>query len=133
MNTLIIIILFFIAVVFLLIIKNKSFSQSSKGACFICDQVFLDKDLMEIKGKFFCSKDSRVFIESEWQLVKTTFVSPSKTRDATLLQDIKEELKKHNIPSYIESTYLEDKNEITTKSDLYLRISDLGTAKEFIA
>ncbi|MBD64123.1 MAG: hypothetical protein CME62_02875 [Halobacteriovoraceae bacterium] len=90
-----------------------------QGSCTICDEVFSEAELKEADEKFFCLKDYEIYKNAEWEMVKEIQVTADDNAEATLLQDMKDDLKKQNIPSYIESKYEVEGVTIVTYSKLF--------------
>ena len=81
--------------------------------------MFSEAELKEADEKFFCLKDYEIYKNAEWEMVKEIQVTADDNAEATLLQDMKDDLKKQNIPSYIESKYEVEGVTIVTYSKLF--------------
>ncbi len=107
---------------------KKWFSKvSTSGVCSLCDEVFLDKNLLESSEKFFCKPHYKTFTDSHWMEAHLVTSSSSDPEKALIIQELKDELKKENILTFIETTYDEKDGEIYSHFQMYCRSQDYNT------
>lgn len=107
--------------------------RSNNGVCFLCDEVFPDKELIESELNFFCKPHLSLFEDSHWMSAYKVISSSSDPEKALIIQEVKDALKNKDIFSYIETSYDEKEGEIYSYFELFCRSEDYNTVRDFIA
>lgn len=105
--------------------------EMSSGTCDICEKAFCAHCLKNHKNLHFCPEHLQIFLTSKWDVVTTVKTNPEETTEGVHLYQVKNDLWKEGIPSYLETQYkINIENDfIESFVALYARLGDIELVK----
>lgn len=105
------------------------FNKSSLGICSLSDKVVKEKQLTQVQDLFICDQHLDFYRKNDWVLIyKFSFKLTGPLYKAVHIQELREELRKHKILSYIVTEYFSEE----TVFYLFVSCLELALAKEII-
>ncbi len=107
-------------------------NRSLYGVCSICDKKYLDSKLTTIEDLSLCPADLIIYQNHKWESIYAVESDPENPENALAVQNIKDELKKISIPSFIQTTYTEANGQVISHFNLLVPQDKIDIAKERI-
>ncbi len=90
------------------------------GICSICSMEFPDQNLNLYDTLSLCNKDETLYKKNKWIKIVSSTSDPENPQEALKTQECKDQLKIHNIPSYITVEYSEKDGVIYSNFKLFI-------------
>jgi hypothetical protein len=105
--------------------------EMSVGTCDICEKAFCSHCLKNHKNLHFCPEHLQLFLMSQWSQVVSVKTSADEPKSGVYLYNLKQELWKEEIPTYMETQYKIniDNDHIESFVALFSRDKDLSFIK----
>lgn len=106
-------------------------SEASAGTCDICEKGFCGHCLKNHKNLHFCPEHLQTFLSNKWEQVLAVKTNPEETKAGVAIYNLKQDLWKENVPTYMETQYKIDidNDYIESFVALFAREKDLDLIK----
>lgn len=105
--------------------------EMSVGTCDICENAFCVHCLKNHKNLNFCPDHLQLYLMSKWEQVVSVKTNAEETKAGVFLYNVKQELWKEQVPTYMETQYKIDidQDHIESFVALFARDKDLSLVK----